>query len=458
MSPANLESSVSLASRAHAIVVGAGVAGLTVAMLLQTKGFQVTVLEKRDRLGGRCGGLQLGPYTFDVGATMLANRTALDETFALAGRRRSDEVTLVPVDPMYRVDFGGDAIAIRTDDLAMENELRRFAAGAGESVLRSFLAQESEGFARLYPVLRRTWPAVAERAARSAFEAAGSSRAPTWGVDHVEGGLHRIPEAFARVAETAGATLRRGATVRRIVVEEGRARAVELDDGVLLRGDIIIVNADATHALLALLGDAAAVRFSRRELTHRSESLSAYSLYLGLDVVPPLGHHTFFAGAIAGTADDLPLYVCNPVVTDPTMAPPGHAALHLVALVPNSRDASIDWTAEAPRMRERILDFVSRRTGFDAHSHVRAEARMTPADWEERFAISHGAVFGPEAQLEPGLAFRVPFRLSSPDNVYLTGGGERPAAGLPATLEAGRVVAGLVCEAEGIAVPSLHAH
>jgi phytoene desaturase len=447
-----------LPSRAHVIVVGAGVAGLAAAMILQTKGFQVTVVEKQDRPGGRCSGLRLGPYMFDVGATMLANRTALDETFALAGRQRSDEVTLVPVDPMYRVDFGGDAIAIQADELAMENELRRFAAGAGESALRSFLAQQSDRFARLYPVLRRTWPAVAERATRSTFEAGGPSRDSRWGIDHVEGGVHRIPEAFARVAETAGATLRRGATVRRIVVEQGRARAVELDDGLLLRGDIVIVNADATHALLAMLGDAAAVRFSRRELTHRSESLSAFSLYLGLDVLPTLGHHTFFASAIASTSDDPPLYVCNPVATDPTMAPPGHAALHLVALVPNSRDASIDWTAEAPHMRERILDLVARRTGFDAHPHVCAEARLTPTDWEERFEISHGAVFGPEAQLESGLAFHVPFRLSSPDNVYLTGGGEHPAAGLPAVLEAGRVVAGLVCEAEGVAFPSLHAH
>ena len=58
----------------HVVVVGAGPGGLCAAMLLASRGFQVTVLEKQPALGGRSGALRLGPYTFDRGSTMLMMR------------------------------------------------------------------------------------------------------------------------------------------------------------------------------------------------------------------------------------------------------------------------------------------------------------------------------------------------------------------------------------------------
>jgi phytoene desaturase len=432
-------------------------------MLLQTRGFRVTVLEKQDRLGGRAGGLRLGPYVFDVGATMLGKREVLDLMFTLAGRSRPEELKVLPVEPMYRVDFGGDSLTVFADPTAMTRELQRFAAGAGATELHAFLTQERDRFARLYPVLRRSWPVVTSLAGPVPFEGDSWARGRLGGsgIDHVEGGLHRIPSAFARVAEEAGASIRRGARVRRVLVDGGRARAVELEDGQRIGADAVIVSADATQALLRLLGDVPVVRFSRRELTSQPHSLSAFTLYLGLDALPPIAHHTFFAsgppGARVGAEGELPVYACNPVVTDASMAPRDHAALHLVALVPNLGDAGADWFREARRLRERVLDLFARRTGFDPRPHIRAEARLTPEDWESRFETSHGAVFGPEADLDVDRGFAVPSRLASPDNVYLTGGGAGAASGLPAVLSGARTVAELLCDAHGVPFAALAA-
>jgi phytoene desaturase len=186
-------------------------------------------------------------------------------------------------------------------------------------------------------------------------------------------------------------------------------------------------------------------------------------LYLGLDTQLPLRHHTFFFAddyrsemeRVFGRGelvDDLSLYVCNPVGTDPAVAPEGHSALYLLALAPNTRSA-IDWDSEAPRMRARVLDTLRRRTGVDVAAHVRAEHQVTPQDWESGFAISHGAVFGPTHEIGQLLAFRLPHRLPEPENVFLTGAGTSPGSGIPTILESARIATRLLCQEHGVAFP-----
>jgi phytoene desaturase len=187
-------------------------------------------------------------------------------------------------------------------------------------------------------------------------------------------------------------------------------------------------------------------------------------LYLGLDRVLPIGHHTFYFAEDyraemdrvfhRGTlADDISLYVCNPSITDPTMAPPGRSSLYVLALVPNT-SADIDWSIEQPRMRARVMDMLERRTGQDIARHVTVEASIAPTGWEDDFEVSHGAVFGPTHNIGQLLAFRLPNRLPSPRNVYLAGGGTNPGSGLPTILESGRIVTRLLCEHHGIPFPA----
>jgi phytoene dehydrogenase-like protein len=50
-----------------AIIIGSGVGGLGAACLLAKAGWQVTVLEKNDLLGGRVGTFTAEGFTFDTG-------------------------------------------------------------------------------------------------------------------------------------------------------------------------------------------------------------------------------------------------------------------------------------------------------------------------------------------------------------------------------------------------------
>jgi phytoene desaturase len=268
---------------------------------------------------------------------------------------------------------------------------------------------------------------------------------------------------MARVAKARGAEIVTNAEVVRVRAN-GRTAAVELASGETVHADEVVMDADAAEALTHLLEDDVSLRFSKHRLEHLTESCSTFMLYLGIDRELPLDHHTFFFAAdyVAemdrvfreGTlSDDVSVYACNPVRSDPTVAPAGHSALYLLALAPNTRSA-IDWEIEGPRMRKRVLDALALRTGVDVRPHIREERCVTPTEWETRYRISHGAVFGPAHEISQLLALRPPHRLPSPGNVFLSGAGTSPGSGIPTVLESARITTRLLCEKHGIAFPA----
>ena len=85
------------------IVIGSGFGGLGAAARLAAAGHEVTVLEKRDGLGGRAYTYKRNGFTFDGGPTIITAPWLFDEIWAKAGRRREDYVTFVKCDPFYRI-------------------------------------------------------------------------------------------------------------------------------------------------------------------------------------------------------------------------------------------------------------------------------------------------------------------------------------------------------------------
>jgi phytoene desaturase len=107
-------------TRPTAAVIGSGFGGLTLAVRLQAAGIDTTLIEKRDKPGGRAYVYEDKGYTFDGGPTIITAPPCLEEVFAAAGRDMADYVTLLPVTPFYRLywedgfsfDYSNDMEAI----------------------------------------------------------------------------------------------------------------------------------------------------------------------------------------------------------------------------------------------------------------------------------------------------------------------------------------------------------
>ncbi|MBT8338208.1 MAG: NAD(P)-binding protein, partial [Gemmatimonadetes bacterium] len=92
-------------SARRAVVIGSGFGGLALAIRLQAAGVQVTLLEKREKIGGRAYQIQDRGYVFDMGPSLITSPGIIDDVFRAAGRRFVDAVDLVPLDPFYRIFF-----------------------------------------------------------------------------------------------------------------------------------------------------------------------------------------------------------------------------------------------------------------------------------------------------------------------------------------------------------------
>src|SRR6195952_6046918 len=91
--------------RPHAVVIGSGFGGLAAAVRLGARGYRVTVLEKLASPGGRASVYCQDGFTFDAGPTIVTAPFLFEELWTLCGRRLSDDVTLKPVSPFYRIRF-----------------------------------------------------------------------------------------------------------------------------------------------------------------------------------------------------------------------------------------------------------------------------------------------------------------------------------------------------------------
>ena len=89
----------------HAIVIGAGFSSIATALRLRALGYQVTLMERLDSLGGRAQVFKRAGYTHDAGPTVITAPFLFDELFELFDEKLEDHLEFVPLDPFYRFHF-----------------------------------------------------------------------------------------------------------------------------------------------------------------------------------------------------------------------------------------------------------------------------------------------------------------------------------------------------------------
>ncbi|MEM7585849.1 MAG: phytoene desaturase family protein [Acidobacteriota bacterium] len=483
-------------------VIGAGPGGLANAMLLAKAGFDVTVLERRQQVGGRTSTIEAGGFRFDLGPTFFLYPRVLRSIFAQCGRDLDNEVDLIRLDPHYDLNFGGrDVLQVTSDVDRMKQAMAQFSAADAEN-LEAFLDENRRKLEAFRPVLEspfnglgdvmklpmkgllpllRPFSSVDDDLGRffsdprlrlafsfqSKYLGMSPFKCPSLftilsfleyehGVFHPRGGCGAISSAMARVAEELGAEIRLGEEVQEICFEGKKAVAVRTERGVE-PCDALVVNADFAHAMTNLVPNSVRRRWSDRKLAKKRYSCSTYMMYLGLEgQCNDLAHHTIFLADDykQGLADiekhhrlseDPSFYVHNPAITDASMAPPGGSSLYVLAPVTHQHP-NVDWRQERTRFRRTMMRQLARLGLEDIERRIRYEKIVTPKDWESDLHIYRGATFSLAHSLDQLLHLRPRNRFEDLDGVYLVGGGTHPGSGLPVIFESARITSRLMVD------------
>ena len=483
-----------------AIVVGAGFGGMAVALRLRAKGYQVTLLDRCEKLGGRAQVYEREGFLHDAGPTVITAPFLLEELFRLFGEDLSDHIKLVPLKPWYRFHFAdGDTFDYGgTLEQTLEEITRiepRDRAGYLALLAHSkriyevgFTELSALPFHRISTMLRQipklvglrnyetVWGMVSRHLCspklRQAFSIqpllVGGNPFDTtsiyglihfleraYGVHFAMGGTGAITRALGSLMQRQGVEIRLGTTVKQIQMKNRTAKGVELADGTMLAADVVVSNADAAHLYRRMIPPSQQALSTRLKLAAAHYSMGLFVLYFGTTrTYPDVAHHTIWLGERYREllhdifhrrllSEDFSLYLHRPTATDPSFAPLGCDSFYVLCPVPNLQ-GQIDWEKEGPRLRNRIVAALDRTILPGLASTITADFFKTPVDFQHEYCSEYGAGFSVAPLFRQSAWFRFHNRAEGIKNLYLTGAGTHPGAGLPGVLCSAKVVDALI--------------
>lgn len=482
------------------IVIGAGFAGIATALRLRALGYDVTLMERLDNLGGRAQVFERGGYRHDAGPTVITAPFLFDELYELFDEKLENHLNFVPLDPFYRFHFADgrqfDYSASVEDTLT---EIRRFSADDADGYLK--LLEKSKkiydvGFKQLvHRPFTRVWDMVKQVPAllilkcyktvsqmvnshlkhpliRQAFSihpllVGGNPFKTTavytlihylerrWGVFFCMGGTGKLVEELGALMTRQGINIVFGADVDEIIVEKKTAIGVRLSNDKVIDADLVIFGGDPETCYRHLLPQ---TKF-RLPKIKKKYSMGLYVLYFGTrKLYPDVAHHSIWMGPrfkellseifdAKHMSKDFSLYVHRPTATDKSFAPEGCESFYVLCPVPNLQ-GNVDWSTQGEILRDRIVSALEDTILPELSSKIEEVFWMTPEDFAKDYRSMHGAGFSIEPRLTQSAWFRFHNRDSAITNLYFVGAGTHPGAGLPGVVSSAKVVEELLTGVE----------
>lgn len=479
------------------VIIGAGLGGLSAAIHLRLAGFTVTMFEANALVGGRAYQIQRAGYTFDVGPSLLNYPWIFEALFRAAGRRLSEFVTLLPVDPSVTFRWpDGERFVLTSNLPALLGEFERLEPGCSSqalaflrsaelrynlaferlvtsnrdgylrwvggvgmrNLLRMGLWRSLDGELSRYFSSRRIREALGSYAmylGGSPFQLPGFfSILPygelAYGLWLPRGGIHALVRAIERLALEIGVTIHTGHRVNAIVTEGRRAIGVDVEGMGLVRSSAVVSNVDVPTTDTKLL------RVPRLASRARRTKMTPAVLTFYWGIRGPLlntAHHTIYLpDDYRSTFHDLferrtsperpAFYVSIPSATDASLAPAGCNAVFVLVPMPLLKDLRGVAPAELiARTRRAVIERLHSDGVALDESAIDVEEVYTPARWAEKFGLHEGSAFGAAHTLLQLGPRRASNRSRELDGLFYTGASTTPGTGMPMVILSGKMTA-----------------
>ena len=470
------------------IIIGAGFAGLSAAALLSNDGYPVTVLEKNSSIGGRAQVMRKKGFTFDMGPSWYLMPDVFERFFNTLNYKSKDLLSLIRLDPAYRIFTGPKEILDISSDLSKNIKLLELIEkGSGKQFikylevakkyynlsikyflykeyksLRDFFVKDmiSEGkglkiFDSMDKYVSRFFKSekIKKLLLYSLVFLGGSPKnTPSLytlmshvdfnlGVWYPEGGMGKVVEAIKNIALSKKAKIILNTEVRKLTVINGKISAVKTSKG-NYKADIIISAADLPYTETKLL-DEKYQTYPDKYWQKKTIAPSAFLIYLGLNKkINNLVHHNLILEndwaehfeSIFKTPswpNKPSYYVCVPSVTDSSVAPKNKENLFI--LVPIASGLK-DTETQKQKYFNKIITDLERITGEQVQESIEVKEIFTVSDYVERYNAYKGTALGLTHTFFQSALFRPGHKSKKLSNLFYTGQYSTPGIGVPMTL------------------------
>ncbi len=484
------------------IVIGSGFGGLGAASRLLSAGHNVTILEKRDKLGGRAYVYKQNGFKFDGGPTVITAPFLFDDIWTAAGKKREDYVEFVPCDPFYRIfDHTGKSFDYNNDHEFTLKEIDKwspedkqgyedFLATTKPIFDKGFTDLADKPFLKVSDMLKVAPDLIRLQSHKNVYKyvsqfikndflrqcfsfhplLVGGNPFDTtsiyamihylereWGVHYALGGTGAIVNAFEQLITEQGGKIHLETEVDEILVTNGKATGVRLGNGEIIGADTVVSNADVAFTYKNMIKPTHRRKYTNRKIARTKYSMSLFVIYFGTDRQyrdQGLAHHNIILGprykALLDdifdnkiVAEDFSLYLHMPTITDPSIAPEGHEGFYVLSPVPHL-DSGTDWESFASTYKKAIMDFLEENYLPDLSKHLVAEHYIDPLHFQDVLNSYKGSAFSVQPILTQSAWFRPHNKSEDVDELYFVGAGTHPGAGLPGVLSSSIIAQDLI--------------
>lgn len=476
-------------------IIGSGFSSLAASCYLAKEGYDVTVFEKNETIGGRARQLKKDGFTFDIGPTWYWMPDVFERFFSDFGKLPSDYYQLEKLNPAYSVYFGKDDYITIEDTLekiyaAFENEekgssikLKKFIDNAQrnydiaikdlvynpgvsplELVTVETIKKLNQFFSNIKRDVRKEFKN--DRLAKILefpvlFLGAKPSDTPSFysfmnyadfglGTFHPKDGMYQVILGMEALAKELGVTIKTESNIEKILVENGKTTGL-ISNGEVFNTDIVLSGADYHHTETLL--DKPYRKYSEKYWSKKTFAPSSLLFYVGFDKkLKNVNHHTLFFDVDFDTHAEAiyddpkwpenPLFYASfPSKTDDSAAPKDNeAGIFLIPLAPGIED-----TDELRDIYfEKIMTRFEALTSQKIKNHVIFKESFCINDFIKDYNSYKGNAYGMANTITQTAFLRPKLKSSKVKNLFFTGQLTVPGPGVPPSLISGKLVAELI--------------